>query len=175
MGLDIYIRDRKELNSEAVETLEHVRDRLGELIVDITAGERPDVCISELRVCQSRIGSAADQLEPDYRARYSLTHNLSPMASAVSPLFYTALWHPETLPLQYPSIYDKPRSFANPEEIITIIESGLITLKSDPDEYKKYEPSSGFGTYQELVHVVEEYLATLRIVKDAGCYIETST
>ncbi len=77
-------------------------------------------------------------------ASFNMTHNLEKMADAAD--IYDAVWRPD----------EHNISFAS--EMIKILEDGLERLESDPEFYKKYNPSNGWGCYEGLVKVLREYL-----------------
>jgi hypothetical protein len=74
----------------------------------------------------------------------NITHNLNQMAEAAG--IYQALWRPEELRIT------KARQLINP------LSAGLERLKRCPEDFKKYNPSNGWGDYDGLVEFVEEYL-----------------
>lgn len=75
----------------------------------------------------------------------NITHNLGIMASKAG--IYEALWRPD----------EKGWKTAN--DIISNLEEGLKCLLSDPDEFKKFNPENGWGSYDILVNFVIEYLS----------------
>lgn len=78
----------------------------------------------------------------------NITHNLSTMADKAG--IYEALWRPEEI------------NAVRAMDIIDRIERGLVKLKSNPDEYKKYDATNGWGTYEQFVAWVEKYLEALK-------------
>ena len=74
----------------------------------------------------------------------NLTHNLTVMAMEAG--LYEALWRPEDLKI------------ANAGEMAPLLGFGLEKLKADPERFKKLNPANGWGTYEGLVRVVENYL-----------------
>ncbi len=92
-----------------------------------------------------------------YRAELfeaNITHNLGEMAEACG--LYNVMWRPYRL---Y-NIKDEDGDDFEPEagELIDAIEFGLNILKSDPIEYKMFNPGSGWGDYDGLVRVASKYL-----------------
>ena len=76
----------------------------------------------------------------------NITHNLNLMAREVSEDFYKTLWRPEELNL------------TTAEQLIPMLTAGLNTLLSDPERFKKFNPSNGWGSYERLVEFVDHYL-----------------
>jgi len=74
----------------------------------------------------------------------NITHNLGEMADEAG--IYLALWRPEDLNID------------TAKALIPILTSGLNRLKNNPDYYKKYNPSNGWGKYENLVSFIKEYL-----------------
>lgn len=78
----------------------------------------------------------------------NITHNLTKMADRAG--IYEALWRPED------------RGWNQAKDIIKPLELGLKDLQSDPDFYKKENPTNGWGTYEALVAFVTNYLAACK-------------
>ena len=74
----------------------------------------------------------------------NITHNLGDMAKAAN--IYLVLWRPEELGIKKAS------------ELISPLEEGLAVLRSDPEKFKKFNAANGWGTYDEFVAFVEDYL-----------------
>lgn len=74
----------------------------------------------------------------------NITHNLNKMADAAG--IYQALWRPEEL------------GITQAKDLVPIIEEGLSKLKADPEHYKQFNASNGWGMYEHFVPFVEEYL-----------------
>jgi len=83
----------------------------------------------------------------------NITHNLSPMADAAG--IYKHLWRPEEVPA------------TRAEQLIEPLTEGLRRLREDPDRFKEYNPSNGWGDYDGLCGVVERYLAACKKHPDA--------
>lgn len=83
----------------------------------------------------------------------NITHNLGTMADKAG--IYTALWRPEE------------EGWKVAKDIVPALESGLIQLVDRPDEFKKYNPENGWGSYDLLVDVVKSYLEACRKYPDA--------
>jgi hypothetical protein len=83
----------------------------------------------------------------------NITHNLVPMAKAAG--LYDYVWHPEGM-----GIYKA-------KELIDPLREGLHNLKLDPEKYKQYNPSNGWGDYEGLVKFIESYLSTCYMYPEA--------
>lgn len=103
----------------------------------------------------------------------NITHNLGKIASEVG--IYKALWRPYQLKENYDvpeGEHDKEYEFEdnNPvfaRDIIPDIEKGLKDLKERPEHYKQFDSPNGWGTYENFVPFVEEYLYFLKEYPDA--------
>jgi hypothetical protein len=85
----------------------------------------------------------------------NITHNLNKMADEAG--IYHALWRPEELP--------SPATRAS--DLISLLERGLIALKKDPNHFRTFNPSNGWGDYSGLVTFVENYLAACKEFPEA--------
>lgn len=74
----------------------------------------------------------------------NITHNLGEMADKAG--IYKHLWRPDEINIKYAS------------ELIEPLEKGLKKLKADPDYFKQFDASNGWGMYIDFVPFVEEYL-----------------
>lgn len=74
----------------------------------------------------------------------NITHNLNTMADACG--VYKCLWRPDE------------QGYKVAGDIIADLENGLKKLKDNPEHYKKYNPSNGWGDYDWLVDAVESTL-----------------
>jgi hypothetical protein len=75
----------------------------------------------------------------------NITHNLNTMAESAG--IYKCLWRPNEL-------WDNPTA----DKLIPHLEAGLLKLKSNPEYFKQFNASNGWGTYDDFVHFVEEVL-----------------
>lgn len=83
----------------------------------------------------------------------NITHNLAEMADKAG--IYEHLWRPDEIGITKAS------------ELIEPLYKGLVLLKSDPDRFKAFNPSNGWGNYNSLVQFVEDYLAACQEDPDA--------
>ncbi len=79
----------------------------------------------------------------------NITHNLGKMASAVKlsngMTLYDILWRPDE------------HGFYYAKEISELLDEGFNILLSSPEEYKRYNPENGWGSYEGLVNFVYNY------------------
>lgn len=87
----------------------------------------------------------------------NITHNLAKMAQESD--LYQFLWAPEEIDI------DKAYQLIDPLEV------GLTILKSDPDRFKKFNATNGWGVYENLVSFTEDYLEACK--KYPKAFIET--
>lgn len=78
----------------------------------------------------------------------NITHNLAVMAEECD--LYNTLWHPEV------------RDFVYARDIIHPLEQGLVRLEKDPDHFKKFNSSNGWGLYKHFVPFVAAILAACK-------------
>ena len=83
----------------------------------------------------------------------NITHNLNSMADAAG--IYEYLWRPEEVGVEKAS------------QLINPLEVGLKRLRSNPDKYKKLNPSNGWGSYDDFVPWVASYLEACKRNPDA--------
>lgn len=94
----------------------------------------------------------------------NITHNLGQMADKSG--IYEALWRPYKLKKGYDipendHILECKFEEENPvkaNEIIEILEKGLIDLKIRPEYFETFNSENGWGMYEHFVPFVEEYL-----------------
>ena len=83
----------------------------------------------------------------------NITHNLTDMAEAAG--IYEVIWRPEECGVK------------KAEDIISALEKGLHTLKSNREIMEGFNPENGWGSYDGFVTFVEEYLAACKENPDA--------
>ena len=83
----------------------------------------------------------------------NITHNLNEMAEAAG--LYEALWYPEKIDAK------------DARDIIPFLRAGLAKLRAQPDHFRQYNPSNGWGSYEGLVEFVKNYLAACEEYPDA--------
>jgi len=87
----------------------------------------------------------------------NITHNLGEMAQEAG--IYDALWHPNKFGL------------ARAAELVPALEKGLAAMKADPDKYKQYESTNGWGLYRNFVPWVEEVLEGCKQYPSASIWV----
>lgn len=83
----------------------------------------------------------------------NITHNLTRMANEAG--IYEHLWRPEEVGATVGA------------DLIEPLCGGLALLKSDPERFRKLNPSNGWGDYKGLVEFVEEYLEACKKYPEA--------
>lgn len=83
---------------------------------------------------------------------YNITHNLGAMAGEAG--IYKHLWRPEEL------------GITKAAQLIDPLAAGLALLQSDPERFRKLNPSNGWGSYEGLVFFVASYLEACREYPD---------
>lgn len=74
----------------------------------------------------------------------NITHNLNKMAEAAG--LYNVCWRPDE------------NGYVKAKDILPILEQGFGKLIRDPDNYKQYNPSNGWGSYEGLLQFVASYI-----------------
>lgn len=98
-----------------------------------------------------RVSHASDETDELYHD--NITSNLGQMASHAG--LYDALWQPDT------------RGWTHAHDIILVLRAGLQALQRDPELYKQYDADNGWGTYEQFVPFVIEYLEACQKWPDA--------
>lgn len=101
----------------------------------------------------------------------NITHNLTEMAKNclsfdeydVCYSLYDLLWRDTQEPFTEDYLY----------VYIAHLACCLYTLKNDPEHFKQFNPLNGWGTYEQLVQFVEEFLKAL-VTMPKGSHIEYS-
>jgi hypothetical protein len=78
----------------------------------------------------------------------NITHNLNKMAEEAG--LYEYLWRPDEIGIETAA------------ELIEPLKAGLARLRADPDHFRQFNPSNGWGSYEALVEFVERYLHACR-------------
>ena len=78
----------------------------------------------------------------------NITHNLTTMASEAG--IYKAIWRPDE------------NGFVVAGDIIDVLLDGFIALAKYPDDFKKFNPENGWGSYEILMKCVAEYIKACR-------------
>lgn len=83
----------------------------------------------------------------------NITHNLTKMANEAG--LYKALWRPDEI------------GVTTAKELIPLLKEGLERLEADPEKFKAFNPSNGWGSYEDLVEFVRDYLKACKESPDA--------
>lgn len=85
----------------------------------------------------------------------NITHNLGKMADAAG--IYYSLWRPDEM--------TPPAKLA--KDITALLEQGLAKLEAEPDKFKAFNATNGWGTYDCLVEFTRDYLRACREYPEA--------
>lgn len=95
--------------------------------------------------------------EDDEYFHINLTHNLTDMADECNTEYkgkkttlYNLLWHPEELGVTTPDM-----------QYVKALLNCYTQLRQDPDKFKQFNPSNGWGTYEQLVAATRRYIIAL--------------
>lgn len=83
----------------------------------------------------------------------NITHNLSRMATEAG--FGKQLWHPEETDVVTAS------------QLGYHIDKGIIELESNPEKYKEFSASNGWGTYEQFIPWLKELSQACKEYPDA--------
>ena len=83
----------------------------------------------------------------------NITHNLNKMAMEAG--IYEHLWRPDEI------------NVTKARELIEPLSAGANLLRSDPDRFKAFNPSNGWGDYEGLRSFVERYADACNRYPDA--------
>lgn len=83
--------------------------------------------------------------ETDTLFHANITHNLGKMAEVAG--IYQTLWRPDEI------------GITQAAQLVSPLAAGLGKLISDPEGYRRLNPSNGWGNYEGLLDFVSRYLA----------------
>jgi hypothetical protein len=83
----------------------------------------------------------------------NITHNLGRMAKEAG--IYEHLWNPDEVGIKTAA------------ELIQPLTNGLELMKSDPERFKKFNAKNGWGTYDQFIPWIEEYLEACKEYPEA--------
>lgn len=86
----------------------------------------------------------------------NITHNLSMMAGKAG--IYEHLWRPDEI------------GITKAGQLVEPLKAGLERLVLDPDKFKEFNPSNGWGDYEGLVTFIRRYLYACEKYPDADVY-----
>ena len=87
----------------------------------------------------------------------NITHNLNKMAMEAG--IYQHLWRPEEL------------SIAVAGELVEPLAQGLRRLKANPEHFRKFNAPNGWGTYENFVDFVADYLEACQSNPNAEIHV----
>lgn len=82
----------------------------------------------------------------EYGGEFNITHNLTKMADEAG--IYYAIWRPEEL-------FKVPKC----KDVLDIIKEGYKKMLDDPERYKKFNPSNGWGNYSGFCEWIEKLIS----------------
>jgi len=134
MSLDVYL------------TISGIKSQSGSGIFVRENGSIKEISREELNEkfpgCEPIILPADDEDASVYSA--NITHNLGRMASEAG--VYEYLWRPDEVGIKIAA------------QLIDPLQKGLILLENEPERFKEFNPSNGWGSYDGLVTFIREYL-----------------
>lgn len=83
----------------------------------------------------------------------NITHNLARMAEEAG--IYKHLWRPKEI------------GITRAVELIEPLRFGLSKMKADPERFKKFDAENGWGTYEQFLPWIEEYVKACEASPDA--------
>ena len=87
----------------------------------------------------------------------NITHNLNRMAGAAG--IYEALWSPGKI------------GAGRASDLIDFLSAGLARLEADPQGFEQFNATNGWGTYDQFVPWVRQYLKACQEYPDADIHI----
>lgn len=141
MSLDIYIISPEPIKKKSTGIYARIDGQTRELTREEAIKHFPDVDPNSI---------VEEEIETNEFWHGNITHNLAEMAEQCPGDFerlYNLLWRDE-----------------EPEDIIDYVHelfACLIELVKQPDVYKQFESSNGWGTYEQLVEFVRSFIHAL--------------
>ena len=83
----------------------------------------------------------------------NITHNMGVMAERAS--IYKTLWRPEEI------------GITKAYQLVKPLQDGIGLMKSDPDYFKKFNPSNDWGSYDIFIRWIEQYCEACKRHPDA--------
>lgn len=108
---------------------------------------------SEVNCVCSTCENVHTRMQSEYYYDSNITHNLTRMADKAG--VYYALWRPEE------------KGWSKASDLIPVLEKGLKELKAKPDYFKQFNPDNGWGSYENLMEFVENYLSACKEYPDS--------
>lgn len=79
----------------------------------------------------------------------NITHNLNKMAMEAG--IYDIVWRPEE------------NGITRAKQLIEPLTKAIAEMKADPERFKKFDASNGWGTYEHFIPWLEEYLSACEV------------
>jgi hypothetical protein len=83
----------------------------------------------------------------------NITHNLGKMAKEAGIYYY--LWRPDEIEV------------TKAEQLIEPLKIGLLLMRKYPERFKEFDDAAGWGTYDQFVPWIEQYLKACKENPDA--------
>jgi chromosome segregation ATPase len=112
-----------------------------------------NILYEKKQAIQTEIEQLEDAYEDAKIGSFNITHNLNEMAKAAE--LYEVLWQPDKM------------GIASASQMIPLLEKGLKELEAKPAKYKTFNPSNGWGKYEDLVNFCYSTLQKCREFPDA--------
>lgn len=132
MSLDVYLYNSTPTVKKGTGVFIRENGNTRELTIDEVKERYPESDVKEAEYETDEVYSA------------NITHNLNTMAGEAG--IYEHLWRPDEI------------NITKAKELIEPLREGLHKLKSEPEKYKAFNPSNGWGSYEGLVRFVSNYL-----------------
>ena len=132
MSLDVYLYNSTPTVKKGTGVFIRENGNTRELTIDEVKERYPESDVQEAEYETDEVYSA------------NITHNLITMAGEAG--IYEHLWRPDEI------------NITKAKELIEPLREGLHKLKSEPEKYKAFNPSNGWGSYEGLVRFVSNYL-----------------
>ena len=102
-------------------------------------------CDEKITTCEcDKCGNTHEHKLNETLYSANITHNLTRMADECG--IYDCLWRPDE------------NGISIAEQLIIPLTNGLELLLADPEKYKKFNATNGWGMYEHFVKFVAEYL-----------------
>ena len=132
MSLDVYLYNPTPTVKKGTGVFIRENGNTRELTIDEVKERYPESDVQEAEYETDEVYSA------------NITHNLNTMAGEAG--IYEHLWRPDEI------------GITKAKELIEPLREGLHKLKIEPEKYKAFNPSNGWGSYEGLVRFVSNYL-----------------
>lgn len=100
---------------------------------------------------EDRLGARLPREEVVFEA--NITHNLAPMAKEAG--CYQEMWRPDEVGIKTAS------------EVLPALQAAAERLRANPDHFRKLNPKNGWGSYEDLLVTITEYLKACKQYPDA--------